>query len=641
MTGLQAIDWSSLQHAYGDATEVPTWLEGIGRGDASAIDALHAALAHQGSVYSATEAALPSLLSLIADPNVAGRERLLAILGEVATGGDDDALLLTGLREPKRWPKDDPRGACFARLRDELPLALLTDPDARVRAGAAYLAAWFGAAANKSAPELAAALAREDVAATKATLVLALGHVARYLATDAHDATFRALREDGDAQTRAAAAVAHALSRRGRRARLDAALVDHLVTACATPALDVLDAPFANGAIARHAALLVVASAPARALEVLRACPDEAAPTVAARAFTAAFGEVKDDDDDDASDGPPLPKEPNEPYLRAARDRESIRSYRRKPTSLPEGQRAVLEVCVTRPILWRWGMGERLRLLGLPPSPGRLAAWLGQPLAAPEERALEQPTIEGGLARVGDALLEALRAPLAKRVHRLHALSDALGPERAVEVALAAYVGIQGPLVDDLAFALIDAAGPDAEPALRRADERLRAEGSPSYFDARGNHVELAAAKLIVAAALAERLAARGEAPSPALEATLTRTEGWYFPYVSRALRALPAPRREALLLSEAWDTEVQPSTSGAGAWLYWKDHPSKAITERVLAHVKRWKSRDASGRPRAEVADPHLRAYADALRAAGQAEDAARCEALLRPTKPKGAKKA
>lgn len=74
LEGLETIDWSTLSHAYGPATDVPGLLRALSSPDHSVrretVAELFGNIWHQGTVYSATAAAVPFLYDLLAAPDV-------------------------------------------------------------------------------------------------------------------------------------------------------------------------------------------------------------------------------------------------------------------------------------------------------------------------------------------------------------------------------------------------------------------------------------------------------------------------------------------------------------------------------------------------------------------------------------------
>jgi hypothetical protein len=63
LNDLDSIDWSSMGHAYGPASEVPGWLRDMAAADPgvrrAAFDDFYGAAHHQGDVYACTTASLP------------------------------------------------------------------------------------------------------------------------------------------------------------------------------------------------------------------------------------------------------------------------------------------------------------------------------------------------------------------------------------------------------------------------------------------------------------------------------------------------------------------------------------------------------------------------------------------------------
>ncbi|SFI02746.1 hypothetical protein SAMN04515618_10871 [Collimonas sp. OK307] len=71
MLSLNSSRWSELQHAYGTASDIPDLLRELtnvpdSRGDAEPWFSLWSSLAHQGDVYSASFAAVPHIIQVLA-----------------------------------------------------------------------------------------------------------------------------------------------------------------------------------------------------------------------------------------------------------------------------------------------------------------------------------------------------------------------------------------------------------------------------------------------------------------------------------------------------------------------------------------------------------------------------------------------
>ncbi len=86
--GIADIDWSSLSHAYGPATDVPDLLRSLWDPE-RAPDAYHALFCniwHQGTVYEATAPAVPFLLAVALSPDAPNRVDALVLLRSIAGG---------------------------------------------------------------------------------------------------------------------------------------------------------------------------------------------------------------------------------------------------------------------------------------------------------------------------------------------------------------------------------------------------------------------------------------------------------------------------------------------------------------------------------------------------------------------------
>jgi hypothetical protein len=88
LDGLDVIDWERLSHAYGPARDVPIDLQRLASSDAdvrdSALWQLYGSIYHQGTLYSATAAAVPFLVRLASDPSLPNRAQIRDLLASIA-----------------------------------------------------------------------------------------------------------------------------------------------------------------------------------------------------------------------------------------------------------------------------------------------------------------------------------------------------------------------------------------------------------------------------------------------------------------------------------------------------------------------------------------------------------------------------
>lgn len=99
LEGLDTIDWTSLTHAHGPATDVPELLRSLLSDDLDvrlqACADLHEKIWHQGTVYPASAVAIPFLFELLTHPGVHDPGWAASLLGCIATG---EGWLQYGLR---------------------------------------------------------------------------------------------------------------------------------------------------------------------------------------------------------------------------------------------------------------------------------------------------------------------------------------------------------------------------------------------------------------------------------------------------------------------------------------------------------------------------------------------------------------
>lgn len=181
-----AVDWSLLEDAYGSAETIPRELAKLSRPNAraraAAIDRLEGRLCHQGSVYTATAAAIPLLLERARARSQKDKAAIVAMLVDMAVGEHtnflDGALAAPRASKPPRHATVESR--CFDAVRAGAPtfVSLLDDGDAATRAAAAFALAWLPdpARAHGRALRERAAVERDDAAL--ASVLVALGHLA-------------------------------------------------------------------------------------------------------------------------------------------------------------------------------------------------------------------------------------------------------------------------------------------------------------------------------------------------------------------------------------------------------------------------------------------------------------------------------
>jgi hypothetical protein len=83
------MDWSTLKHAYGNASDVPALLSNLSRDPHSSVwEELWSRLCHQGTVYSASFAALPVLVDVAEQWIPKDRSQLIALAASILASQD-------------------------------------------------------------------------------------------------------------------------------------------------------------------------------------------------------------------------------------------------------------------------------------------------------------------------------------------------------------------------------------------------------------------------------------------------------------------------------------------------------------------------------------------------------------------------
>lgn len=205
-----------LTDAYGRASDtknggktVMQLLDGIrstnARTRAHSVEWLWARICHQGSVYSASLACVPSLVSQVCRRGAPDRHQILDLLTGLAIG--DPTNYVGGGPDGFSVPRGSGVEAkCYRAVKTAAPAIrrLLEDDDARVRTEAAGLLAWFADAKNSRA--LRERVRKETHSAARSAAILALGIHAR----KSDSALCEALVSAEDHVVAAAAAIARA-----------------------------------------------------------------------------------------------------------------------------------------------------------------------------------------------------------------------------------------------------------------------------------------------------------------------------------------------------------------------------------------------------------------------------------------------
>ncbi|GAA4952410.1 hypothetical protein HD597_000350 [Nonomuraea thailandensis] len=93
--GLYDIDWSSMEHAYGSAGEIPELMLALRSADRrerhQALEQYYSAVHHQGGVYPCTTASLPFLFELAGDPATPDRAAIVGLLVSIGTVAVEEA----------------------------------------------------------------------------------------------------------------------------------------------------------------------------------------------------------------------------------------------------------------------------------------------------------------------------------------------------------------------------------------------------------------------------------------------------------------------------------------------------------------------------------------------------------------------
>ncbi|MFI1386378.1 hypothetical protein [Embleya sp. NPDC020886] len=189
------VPWGRFSHAYGSSEDVPGYLERLRSADPGVarhgLSLLAGSVFHQGTKGSVAPLTVPFLLRIAADP--AGHERvnalgLVAALARRDDWGDgsrtgllrvadaDDEVRVDTKGYSQNWSVRAARDAIAADT--HIPIALLDDPDPRVREAAAYVLAASSGRAREISAALHGRFRVEEVPRLRAGLILAIAQLA-------------------------------------------------------------------------------------------------------------------------------------------------------------------------------------------------------------------------------------------------------------------------------------------------------------------------------------------------------------------------------------------------------------------------------------------------------------------------------
>ncbi len=163
--GIDKVDWSSLQDAYGPATETPRHLRGLlstsTKVREAAYDFFYTNVLHQASIYEAAIEVVPFLVALVGESGTPERAQLLELLSDFYSGGSwheihRSSVLLSERSETSEYQQKNMAEVGWIdevhrRIRAGTPayLECMNDSDADVRLRAVGLVAWFSEHADQ------------------------------------------------------------------------------------------------------------------------------------------------------------------------------------------------------------------------------------------------------------------------------------------------------------------------------------------------------------------------------------------------------------------------------------------------------------------------------------------------------------
>jgi hypothetical protein len=172
---LNEIDWGKLCHAYGSARDVPGCLNALlsetGSEREEAFHELFGTIYHQGSVYEATEYAIPFLIEIASDAGYPELESLLILLGCLAPGNL--------YQQDRPFWEDDCEQACYLAVQGGILFYLshLSHANPKVRIAASFVLSRFPDKEQDNASVVYNRLQRESEEHVRASLLRCWGMI--------------------------------------------------------------------------------------------------------------------------------------------------------------------------------------------------------------------------------------------------------------------------------------------------------------------------------------------------------------------------------------------------------------------------------------------------------------------------------
>jgi HEAT repeat protein len=195
LSDLDNVGWSSLQHAYGSAEDVPALIRSLVSSDPEvrkqAIYDAFGSIWHQGTIYEATVEAVPFLVRIAVTAGVPDRGRVIELLAAIAAGTgyvsahrsmmtrvDDWSAGELDAHEANERLHIEAIGGSLAQAAPDLVM-LLDDPDTDVRSAVCWLLGRIPARAGFITAALLGRYGQESDDLCRAAELLAIGDLAQ------------------------------------------------------------------------------------------------------------------------------------------------------------------------------------------------------------------------------------------------------------------------------------------------------------------------------------------------------------------------------------------------------------------------------------------------------------------------------